>query len=100
MSNVLKRSSAPTRWRRLTEADINKAERLYAQGWPSARIADLLKVSHGLWPSLMPRSSGNNAESGRLGGSPLVDAPCGCSYAPVHRNTETLEIMSWKVQWH
>lgn len=42
VSNVLKRHGVPTRWRRLTEADIDKAEHLY--GWSSARIADLFKV--------------------------------------------------------
>jgi hypothetical protein len=44
VSNILKRQGVATRWRRLTEADVDKAEHLYGQGWSAARIADLLKV--------------------------------------------------------
>lgn len=44
MSSILKRQGVPTRWRRLTKADIDKAEYLYVQGWSSARIANLLEV--------------------------------------------------------
>lgn len=44
VSNIVKRQGVATRWRRLSEADVDKAEHLYTQGWSTARIADLLKV--------------------------------------------------------
>ncbi|WP_427923634.1 hypothetical protein [Streptomyces sp. cg40] len=45
VSDILKRNGVTPRWRRLTEANIDEAERLYVhQGMSAARIADRLKA--------------------------------------------------------
>ncbi|MEV5532615.1 hypothetical protein [Streptomyces prunicolor] len=45
VSNILKRNGITPRWRRLTEADVDRAEHLYIhQRMSTARIADRLKV--------------------------------------------------------
>uniref|UniRef100_A0AAU2AD13 Helix-turn-helix domain-containing protein n=1 Tax=Streptomyces sp. NBC_00093 TaxID=2975649 RepID=A0AAU2AD13_9ACTN len=45
VSSILKRNGITPRWRRLTEANVDEAERLYVhQGMSAARIADRLKV--------------------------------------------------------
>ena len=44
VSAILKRNSITPRWRRLTEADVDEAERLYGQGMSLVRVADRLKV--------------------------------------------------------
>ena len=44
VSDILRRNGVTPRWRRLTEENIDEAERLYARGMSSARIADRLKV--------------------------------------------------------
>ncbi|WP_206306157.1 hypothetical protein [Streptomyces humi] len=44
VSSILKRNGVTPRWRRLTEANVDEAERLYATGLSTARVADRLKV--------------------------------------------------------
>lgn len=45
VSDILKRNGVTPRWRRLTEADVDRAEHLYIhQRMSAARIADRLKV--------------------------------------------------------
>ncbi|WP_078622986.1 hypothetical protein [Streptomyces prunicolor] len=45
VSGILKRHGITPRWRRLTEANVDEAERLYVhQGLSTARIADRLSV--------------------------------------------------------
>lgn len=44
VSAILKRNGVTPHWRRITEANIDEAERLYAhQGMSTARIADRLR---------------------------------------------------------
>lgn len=45
VSNLLKRQGITPRWRRLTEADVDEAERLYAQGLSLERVGDRLGVT-------------------------------------------------------
>lgn len=45
VSQIIKRRGVETRWKRLTEGDVNEAERLYTQGWSLARVGERLGVS-------------------------------------------------------
>ncbi|MFJ3896840.1 helix-turn-helix domain-containing protein [Streptomyces sp. NPDC090083] len=45
VSAILKRQGIKTRWRKLTEADVDEAERLYTQGMSLAKIGDRLGVT-------------------------------------------------------
>ncbi|MFC1421041.1 hypothetical protein [Streptacidiphilus cavernicola] len=47
VGEILKRQKVKTRWQLLTEADVDEAERLYAQGLSLARIGKQLDVSGG-----------------------------------------------------
>ena len=47
VGEILKRHNVKTRWQRLTETDVDEAERLYAQGLSLARIGKQLDVSGG-----------------------------------------------------
>ncbi|WP_052318964.1 helix-turn-helix domain-containing protein [Streptomyces pluripotens] len=45
VSKILKRQGVATRWQRLSEADVDEAERLYAKGLSLARVAERLDVA-------------------------------------------------------
>ena len=47
VSNILKRENVATRGRKLSDADIDTAERLYAEGLSLERVANRLNVTAG-----------------------------------------------------